>query len=427
MRSKAPKFDALPDVAGDQGILLAMAQELKVGEQKETTEAAVSLVKRWSERERTLYVGKKLVQHYGCYGCHQVEAFATTTPIGTELTEWGSKLIERLEFNHAPIEHTHFDFAYAKLVNPRIYDLGMPRRDKPYERLRMPRFGFTPEEAKDIAVFLVGLVNDPIPAASLFTPDPRQRDILRGRQIVRRYNCQGCHVIEDEGGDMWPAVTKDKWKPPNLIGQGIKTQPEWLFRFLKDPTSVGEPGDADPRVRPWHSIRMPSFGLSDEEARALVRYFAALSGGPIDFETVLPDTLDAVPYAQPKTLTYPHPEDATKTVTARAGTAIEETRALLFAAQCLKCHSPNASLDNAAPSFRHTLQGRLRGRWLAPWLWNPGRMLPGTSMPAFFVKDHEGRQVPDVQLPEFFGGDVDRQIDALRDYIRFHYDPKEDR
>ena len=47
----------------------------------------------------------------------------------------------------ATLDYLGFDFAYTKMRNPRIYDLGMPRRDKPYDRLKMPRFGFTPDEA----------------------------------------------------------------------------------------------------------------------------------------------------------------------------------------------------------------------------------------------------------------------------------------
>jgi cytochrome c2 len=422
-------FEKLPPVAADQKHILLMARELKVGEQKESTSRAIAMVEEWTPRQRTLYVGKKLFKHYGCFGCHQIEAYKNETPIGTELTEWGSKFIERLEFNHAPIDHTRFDFAYTKMRNPRIYDLGMPRASRPYERLRMPRFGFTPDEARELSTLLIALVDQPIPPKGRFNPDDAQRDIMRGRRIVRRYNCQGCHLIENEGGDVFPVIEQEKWRPPNLIGQGIKTQPDWLFHFLKDPLYVEIPGkEGTDRIRPWHSIRMPTFHLSDEESRSLVRYFAALAGGPIDFETRLPDSLTTEGgYAEAKTLQYPAPDGSGKTIRARATNAVQEARALLDAAQCLKCHAQTASLENAAPSFRHVRSGRLRSRWLQPWLWGPGRMMPGTSMPGFFIKEDDGREVPDVQLPQFFGASPDRQIEALADYIRNHYSIEEDR
>lgn len=54
--------------------------------------------------------------------------------------------------------------------------------------------------------------------------------------------------------------------PPPLIAQGERTQPEWLFRFLRDPE----------RVRRLTILRMPKFNLSEDEARALVNYFSAV-------------------------------------------------------------------------------------------------------------------------------------------------------
>jgi mono/diheme cytochrome c family protein len=52
--------------------------------------------------------------------------------------------------------------------------------------------------------------------------------------------------------------------PPSLIGQGERTQPEWLFKFLLDPQ----------RVRKMTVLRMPKFNMSPDEARGLVNYFA---------------------------------------------------------------------------------------------------------------------------------------------------------
>jgi len=416
MTLKHEAFDAEPDVPQNQPVIDRIAGELRVGEQRESTQEALNAVARMKPRERTLYVGEKLFKHYGCFGCHEVEAYKNANPIGTELTEWGSKLIERLEFNHAPIRQTRFDFAYTKLINPRIYDYGMPRADRPFERLKMPRFVFTPREARDLATLLVSLVSDPVPDASLFHPDGRQSDIIRGRQIVRRYNCQGCHRIEEVGGDIWPVISKDKWRPPDLYGQGLKTNPQWLFRFLENPAFVALPGvpNSD-RVRPWHSIRMPTFQLTDEEARALVRYFAALSDAPADFESTPPDSLEDQPYVEGKMLTLTDLKDRSRKYKFKANSRLEEARALFQEYQCKSCHSPEAPIDNQAPNFRHARSGRLRPQWMETWLWGPLKLQPGTAMPMFF---------PDAstpQDPQFFDGKPEEQIRALRDFVRYHY------
>jgi mono/diheme cytochrome c family protein len=288
----------------------------------------------------------------------------------------------------------------------------------------MPRFGFDPEEAREIATFLVGLVNDIVPKAAAYQPDTRHRDILRGREIVRRFNCQGCHVIEGEGGDVWPAISqkKEKWRPPDLLGQGIKTDPQWLFRFLKDPAFVTIPGQADTdRVRPWHSIRMPTFPLTDEEARALVRYFAALSDTTADFESAEGDSLvgaDAA-YASAKSFDVKDPQDPTKKVKAGAKDRLEEAEVLFRQYECKSCHSsdPKVPIGNRAPNFRHTRGGRLRESWIRTWLWGPSKLQPGTAMPTFFA----GPEGPVAQDVQFFGGDPDAQIRALKDFIRHHY------
>jgi len=426
LQDRHEEFDQLPPVNYDADTITKIAQELKVGEQRESVATALGIVAGWTDRERTLYVGGELFKHYGCFGCHSVEAFKTTAPIGTELTTWGSKLIARLAYNHIPMEKTRFDFAYAKMVNPRIYDLGTAASETPFQRLKMPRFGFTSSEAKELSTFLLALVDDKITDKAKFNPTPRQQDIVRGRQIVRRYNCKGCHAIEGQGGDIWPTISEGKWRPPDLIGQGIKTNPQWLYHFMKDPAFVASSDAAKgistaDRVRPWHSIRMPTFHLDDEEARAIVRYFAALSDASPDFETTDKDSLTGpdAQYAEPVVRVIKDASDAEgkRMLRITVNNRLEETEVLFKALACKSCHSYDADVKTQAPNFRHTHEGRLRADWLQTWLWNPSKLQPGTAMPTFFAND----QGPKTDFKEFFGGDPDEQIRALRDYIRWHY------
>ena len=54
--------------------------------------------------------------------------------------------------------------------------------------------------------------------------------------------------------------------PPALLRKGEKTQPLWLYQFLRDPTPI----------RPQVILRMPKFNMSEEDAvLALVNYFSA--------------------------------------------------------------------------------------------------------------------------------------------------------
>jgi mono/diheme cytochrome c family protein len=53
----------------------------------------------WKQR-KLVYVGRKTITKYGCYGCHDVPNFETARPIGTTLQDWGKKDRSRLAFEH---------------------------------------------------------------------------------------------------------------------------------------------------------------------------------------------------------------------------------------------------------------------------------------------------------------------------------------
>jgi mono/diheme cytochrome c family protein len=61
-------------------------------------------------------------------------------------------------------------------------------------------------------------------------------------------------------------VNARSYLPPTLLRLGEKVQPDWLFRFLRNPE----------RVRPMAVLRMPRFNMNDEEALTLAAYFVAV-------------------------------------------------------------------------------------------------------------------------------------------------------
>src|SRR5437762_2625916 len=91
----------------------------------------------------------------------------------------------------------------------------------------------------------------------------------KGRELVRTYNCYGCHTVDGFRGDIRGAKEYQgdlaPMAPPLLSGEGAKTQPAWLFGFLKDVK----------KLRPWLNVRMPTFGFADNDATTLVAMFSA--------------------------------------------------------------------------------------------------------------------------------------------------------
>src|SRR5262249_60229290 len=99
------------------------------------------------DHQRTLFVGEKTIGRYGCFGCHTISGFEKTSPIGVELTEEGSKLVERLDFGfeEGKIPHTLPGWVHRKLMEPRVFDKDKVKR--PEELLRMGKFHVTDDEA----------------------------------------------------------------------------------------------------------------------------------------------------------------------------------------------------------------------------------------------------------------------------------------
>jgi mono/diheme cytochrome c family protein len=360
------------------------------------------------DRERTLYLGERTIFRSGCFGCHMIPGFEKTMPIGTELSEEGSKLVDRLDFGyeHERLPHTLPAWLHQKLMEPRIFD-----RDKqlrPWDRLRMPKFHFTSEEADALVTAVLSFTKEKVPAAAHRQLTADEGFVERGRRLVRDSNCRGCHVIGDRGGtiravkasqlealakqdvfgEFNPAAVADEavaLSPPLLyneearIGEGARVQSHWLHEFLRDPSR---------RVRPWLEIRMPTFGFTELQLNTLTHYFASLDLVPYPFE--------------------PQAHIDPKRVAIGAD--------LFRKWECAKCHEvagklPNQPPANMAPDLA-TARARLRPGWIRSWLEDPQRIQPGTRMPQNFPKRPEDNAFPDI-----LGGEQRAQIEAVTQYL----------
>ena len=327
--------------------------------------------------EKNLFTGERLVSRYGCFGCHTIEGFEETQPIGTELTEAGSKLVGRLDFGFLEdIEHERSAWYEQKLRDPRRFDEGRVKR--PEELARMPDFHFTDEQVDSIVLVLSGLVKDRV------TPEMRNdltADIEDGRALAARRNCRACHELEGAGGDIRSTIADEGLWPPFLDTEGAKTQPLWLHPFLQDPGSV--------ELRPWLTARMPSFYFDEAEAATLARYFSALDDVEFPFIT-------------------------TEVETTRERLRIGQQLFTQF--QCERCHPtddgplrPGVVAADLAPNLMIS-SGRLRPQWVLDWLVDPQQIAVGTRMPSYFPDG-------DSPLPDILGGDMLAQIEAIRDHL----------
>jgi cytochrome c2 len=326
---------------------------------------------KMSPEQRWTFLGDKLVQRYGCSGCHLISGLENAKGIGTALTEEGSKLLTKFDFGFVPIEHSKTAWITQKLHDPRSFDKDRVKRWD--EKLIMPNFEFSDHEKQYLTMLIMGLTKESVPAEARKVLTAQEQVAEKGRWLVMEKNCVACHNIDGWGGEIRTVITEDGMAPPELLNEGEKVQSDWLFEFLKSPG----------KIRPWLNVRMPNFRLSDEEANTLVEFFMA--SGKVG------------PFNAPPDINV-HLSDGQQVFT-------------MF--QCSSCHVVGGQVPEGktsadlAPDLTMT-STRLRAEWILKWLDDPQKLLPGTRMPDFF---------PEATIPTVLNGDSLQQRIAIRNYL----------
>jgi cbb3-type cytochrome oxidase cytochrome c subunit len=193
------------------------------------------------ERRKRLYVGRRTVSQYGCYGCHDISGYEEARPIGTALQDWGRKDTSQIAFEHiheflhhhgepdgsstadrleravknaqagidvseqelteallyeSVISHGRAGFLWQKLRQPRSFDYRKTETQGWDERLKMPKFPFSPDEIEAVATFVLGLVAEPPKPEYKYRPDGVAGALIEGERILQKYNCASCHVMD---------------------------------------------------------------------------------------------------------------------------------------------------------------------------------------------------------------------------------------
>jgi cytochrome c2 len=223
----------------------------------------------WNDR-LLIYVGRRTISRYGCYGCHDIPGFETSRPIGTALQDWGRKDTSKLALEHIEefLHHHHeeggvtmteqvheiirggyFDrnvdqdqltqayfyeslmhhgrpgFIWQKLRDPRSYDFAKLETKGWDERLRMPNFHFDEHQIEAISTFVLGLVADPPPEPYLYRPDEAERVRIEGERLLEKYNCTSCHMLEMPGFEYMVDLYDDPYWTVGLTRDQIE---HWL-------------------------------------------------------------------------------------------------------------------------------------------------------------------------------------------------------
>jgi mono/diheme cytochrome c family protein len=329
------------------------------------------------ESPQTIAKGEKLVREYGCAGCHSIKGMEKESRVSVSLNNIGRKRVDELDFGDktaAEVPHTWDDWIFNKIKNARTYTT-----DRIFSK--MPVFAFADSEIVALRTLLRGYTKELPEESYQQAYGTRLMEIEAGRRLTNfQYNCSGCHQIEEEGGYIKATLDDEGYAPPYLYPEGNKVQEPWLHDFLKGPTPV----------RPWLTIHMPTFGLTDDEITTASRYFLALHKkelGLRDYQSVQPD---------PK--------------------YVAVGKKLFEDLQCLSCHYTGKIPEGKTPADLapnlSMAKNRLKPEWIVDWIINPDVIQPGTRMPQYYPDLKEASP-----FSQDFAGDAREQIKALREYV----------
>ena len=344
----------------------------------ETVEAAKKKLSTLSDEERTTELGRRSINKYGCYSCHNIKGFEGDLPqIGPELTKEGSKPIEQFGFGQQhQVPHTRQGWLRQHLKSPRIWDVGVP---KPFKDLnKMPNFYLSDSEIESMVGVILGLVSDKVPFEGRKNMNANEKMYAEGMKVANKYNCYGCHKIDDIGGKLSEAFEDQNYGPPYLKSEGHRVNTEWLYDFLQNVHPI----------RPYVKVRMPSFNFTHDELNTLVMGFVA-GAKQNTFKSEV--TVEWEPGEK------------------------EAAKQIWNELACTTCHTLGFNSDAPQAPDLHYAKNRLRGSWMDAWIANPQSFIPYTSMPAFW-DDGSGNLIPAVS--GVLDDDPKRQIKAVRKLVQ---------
>lgn len=196
--------------------------------------------------------------------------------------------------------------------------------------------------------------------------------LSRGRSLLRRSQCDGCHVIGESARVGRPG--------PDLAGIVDRTNPTWLFRWIKNPRDYAE------------NARMPRYQLEDRYVDALVGYLMTFRQ-EVPFDTTVFPKGDA-----------------------------ERGKTLVRLSFCISCHTIDGRGGKDAIDLGRVGNKLTRAR-LLQLLSDTHGAAPGTPMPQYRltpaqVADAAAYLREDLKDPSFDAPDADSALSRLGTYWR---------
>lgn len=216
--------------------------------------------------------------------------------------------------------------------------------------------------------------------------------LARGRELLARLNCQGCHKLSN--GDR-PMLG------PDLSSVGYKVSREWIYKWLKEPQTVLDK-DGNVTVNGYESgdeSRMPKFRLKDEEIKSLSAFLSVQKAKPIEKYKINPAVV----------ATWSKKPDL-----------LSQGEVRFRQMMCTTCHPLAVTRagetkligGNIGPELTK-IGSKVNEEWLVAWLRNPQSYLAHNNMPRYGWDDEDLYKVSQYVMNKLTDSDLLANVPQL--------------
>ncbi len=206
-------------------------------------------------KEREIEKGKRIIQENNCTGCHRIGVQLRDVLVYPNEEYWANTFLEKCQENPDMWLGAHL---WVKFKNPDAQkpDLEKEVAEKGYSLGSLDRL-------KQRQVTIVGEKGDYF-----------DQELL---EALEAYKYRRIPIYGWNEGTIQRRIDESAAHPPELKLTGKRIRSKWLFDFLKKPQ--------ENRYRRELPIRMPNFGLTDDEVLTLSRFFYYRNDEHYPYET----------------------------------------------------------------------------------------------------------------------------------------------
>jgi mono/diheme cytochrome c family protein len=217
-------------------------------------------------------------------------------------------------------------------------------------------------------------------------------ELARGRELLTRLNCQGCHKLSNLDKPMLG---------PDLSSVGYKVTREWIYKWLKEPRTVLDK-DGNVTVNGYENgdeSRMPKFRLKDDEIKSLSAFLSVQKAKALETDRINPAVI----------ATWSKKPDL-----------ISQGEVRFRQMMCSTCHPLAVTRagetkligGNIGPELTK-VGSKINAEWLSAWLRNPKSYLEHANMPRYGWSDEDLYKVSQYVMDKLTDSDLLTNVPQL--------------